>query len=487
MKMTNIKILIFSCVGLLVLGLVTAVLLLTQPAEEEPEEVEAEDKSYLVFGDREVTDVASVEVKNSEAEFTLSAMTDEAGAAYYGVEGFTDVPLDTSTTKNTVSYISALTARQLVEENADDLEKYGLASPKAEVKVTYTDGTGFSFLVGDEAPTGSASYARRPGERDVFTVSTYQVSNFLFTAYDFINKLVVPEYDSENAPVVEKITITGREREDIVIETIPEPAEDETRYMMNSHQFTSPINVEIDGERGQSLIYGMFGLTAQSALWTGLDEVDYELAGLVDPQCVVTLKCDGVTYTLTVGDEVVQENEDGTQSVIGYYGTVSTAPDVLYLFSAGSLPWLDFSYDDVIARLFLTPYIYEVAELVVESAEDTLRFSMVGDAEEQTFYIDGEEAAADRYKTFYQFAIGAYGEQIYMEEDRGEFLARYTYSYFSERKTADVVEFYASPDDRKVIIYVNGAPMFKCREVYITRLVQNMAAVRDGSEIITSW
>ena len=55
---------------------------------------------------------------------------------------------------------SALSARipTVVEENAEDLAKYGLDSPASEVKITLDDGKEIEFLIGNTSPVDTEVY-----------------------------------------------------------------------------------------------------------------------------------------------------------------------------------------------------------------------------------------------------------------------------------------------------------------------------------------
>ncbi len=51
----------------------------------------------------------------------------------------------------------------------------------------------------------------------------------------------------------------------------------------------------------------------------------------------------------------------------------------------------------------------------------------------------------------------------------------------------DVVEFYASESDRTCIIVVNGDVRYKVRQIYATRLLENLNALLSGGEIVSEF
>ncbi len=93
-------------------------------------------------------------------------------------------------------------------------------------------------------------------------------------------------------------------------------------------------------------------------------------------------------------------------------------------------------------------------------------------------------------KNLYQFMISAAGEELYFDEDRGEQLAEIVYTYndpTAGMNGRDIVTFYASNTDRKVIIALNGSNLFKTRQMYVTQLISNVDNFLNGREIIETY
>ena len=61
------------------------------------------------------------------------------------------------------------------------------------------------------------------------------------------------------------------------------------------------------------------------------------------------------------------------------------------------------------------------------------------------------------------------------------------YDHREEGKENDVVEFYSSESDRTCIIVVNGDVRYKVRQVYATRLLENLNALLSGGEIVSEF
>ncbi len=80
---------------------------------------------------------------------------------------------DESVVSGMLSTLSSLNSERLVEDKAADLKEYGLDQPTLQVDIGEKGNKTQKLLIGDDTPTGSASYAMLAGDPRVFTVGTY--------------------------------------------------------------------------------------------------------------------------------------------------------------------------------------------------------------------------------------------------------------------------------------------------------------------------
>lgn len=499
----NKQILIFSGIGLAVLGGVTAVLLLTAPekapeAEEDTAAEEVVDES-LILTEKTEADVVSVAVANSLGEYNIIKSADSTEEeAIWTIEGLEDANILTSSLSSLVTKVSAMTAQQLVEENAEDLAKYGLSAPETVVTVNYGDEE-FTFAVGNELPASTSEvYFCEYGENTVYTYSKSALSSFSNDKFSFIDTSAVPAYDQSAGEEVLKFTIDRIDLEKpIVIEQIPQ-AED-GQVSVFTYELTSPYNAYADLANAPNFIYSLFGLSAEKAVWFGMEEQDYVLSGLIDPSCEFTLETTLGTYTITLGnavtEEVSDENGNITTEIAGVYGMSSAVPDTLFLFDTDDIAAFSIQPESIISQLFLMPYIYSLDNVEYSDAEGrslTLSFETIpaeeeGENDEHKHYLNGELHDEQQVKNLYQYFISASGDELYFEEEKGELLATITYNYSDESEGKDVVQFYSSDADRHVIINVNGENLFKTKQIYLTRLYSNVESFLNGGEIVLTY
>ena len=492
----NKQILIFSGIGLLVLGGVTAALMLTAP-KEEPDETETEiveeetdERCYLT--DKTIDDILSVNVVNSLGEYDIIKDSD-----VWTIDGLQEAVISNDSVETLAANVAAMTASDFVEENTGDLAKYGLDLPTAIVTVNYADGSEFSFSMGNEVAADTTKiYLCETGETTVYTYKASPLSLFNEEKFAFIRVAATPEYDQSSGEEVLKLTIERFDLEEpIVIETLPEP--DDGTLAVFAYEMTSPYTAYVDLTNAPNFMYSIFGLTADKAAWFGMSEEDYVISGLSDPSCVFTVETNVKDYTITFGnaisDEVSDENGNVTTEIVGFYGMSSEVPDTLFVFSLESIEAMVIQPDDLISRLFLMPYIYSLDTVQYEDCQGTafeLGFETLQDEdgeEVHKHYLNGEEYDESRIKNMYQYLISASGEETYFEEEKGELLAQVTYNYKKAGEQPHVVQFYSCDEDRSVIINVNGENLFKTKQIYITQLYTNAQNFLSGGEIVLTY
>ncbi len=503
---------------LLVLGGVLLALMLTKPSEtdsdESSESSSAPDTSITVT-DKEVKDVLSLTVKNENGTFTLNrnerivSSADEDGEVKSETEYYFTSPEMLGLSPNDtmlnafVSNMAGLSTKSLVEENAEDLEKYGLLNPVAEVTEEFEDGTSVQLCFGIQNPAASSSVYFRTGDsRDVHQVSYYTVGSAFYDIKEFVN-LVMTEGYSANAPKELDYLIIKRPDLDEPVEIrymydVAEAAEDEDNMIttFNSHRFITPITAEVDSTKGQTLCYGLYGLSMSSCAY--LEKTDEALAatGLDTPYVEISFRYGGKDRVLYLGDKITEvtqtENSDAPAltTVTGYYAMLDTTEGI-YTISKDNAPWYTFTIEDVMSRRPVSPYIYTVDNIEITLPDGKYTFKIEGDADNHTFSCDGTEVDDLKFRELYQYLIASVGEELFFDEQNTEPVAVIKFNYREDYYDAygtesDEIAFYAS-EDRKNIVSVNGDTLFKVGEIYTQRLTDNVKAVITGGAVELNW
>jgi hypothetical protein len=119
-------------------------------------------------------DITKVELKKKDGQDIVL----EKSGGNWRITGPQAFNADQDVTNSLVSTVSSLNADSVVEQKASDLAPFGLAQPAETVVITGKGGKTKTLLIGDEAPTGGAVYAKAEGDPKIYTVSSYARGSF---------------------------------------------------------------------------------------------------------------------------------------------------------------------------------------------------------------------------------------------------------------------------------------------------------------------
>lgn len=489
----NTKIILGSVIGLAVLGAATLALVLTQPKDDTADSGTSSDTSVSIT-DYETDDISTLTIKNESGEYTINRL----GKEKWGIDSIPEALANSSSYSTAMSSAGGMSAKQVVEENATDLAKYGFDNPTATVKMTFKDNKAedITCLIGIKYEGENSWYVKTDKSNTVYLVANSGVSFAMNNELSYVNKsTLIASFDSEN-DTVNRIRIERKDLEkDIVLDKLPEETEKEFSSTYVGYAMSSHNGILADDELDKNVVYGLYGISASDVFAVSPTDEQKKQAGLDDPDCTVTMVSNEDTVTkLTIGSAVytvTKNDETGEEikTITGYYGMLSDK-DAIYVFSPDSLPWLTATPEGMLYKLFLTPYIYYLDGVTIyDSDRKAYDFKITGDADDSSFTYDGKEVDSAKFKSFYQYLLSAYAEQIYIEDltDDNKFIAGVTYDHREEGKENDVVEFYASESDRTCIIVVNGDVRYKVRQIYATRLLENLNALLTGGEIVSEF
>lgn len=112
------------------------------------------------------------------------------------------LPADQDAVNSIVSSLASLSSDKVVEDKASDVASYGLNAPSEEVVIQKKDGSTQKLLLGDDAPTGSSTYAKLENDPRVFTVYSSVKSSLDKSPKDLRDKRLLT-FDSDKLTRVE--------------------------------------------------------------------------------------------------------------------------------------------------------------------------------------------------------------------------------------------------------------------------------------------
>lgn len=515
----SVKAVVIASAALLVLGGVLLLLLLTGKKPDEAISGQSggtagSDTVNAYIIEKTADQVTSIKVENGEGTFEFTrqkrivSSTDSDGNVtskdeyYWTSSDLKGVPQNDARVRNFIAGLSTLYENSRVEENPDDLDKYGLASPQSAAFLEFEDGTSIKMLFGIQNPadTGSIYFKTDDGDA-VSLVNYYAASGTMSDVRQFAELGMTEAYDTNGSNNLKSLKITRPDLDTPIeiryMSEVEELANDEDIVVstFNTHRFVEPVTAELDVTKGENVCYKIYGLTMSACEYLEKTDENLKKCGLDEPQATVTFRFGGKDHELIIGDTIREEisgavTSDGTtiSSVTGYYAVMKGVPGI-YSLAKDNAPWVTCKVSDLISRRPLSPYIYSDESVEVTVPDGTYKFDI--DGEKKEFFCNGEKLLSDEFRTFYQLLISSVGEEFYSGEVSGEPYASVTFNY-TERyfdiygTESDTISYYES-DDRKCIVVLNGEPIFKVRRIYAERLAENVDALLNGGSVSLDW
>lgn len=479
----RVKSLVFIGIFVLCLALVFAVLVLTQPGGDEVDAKENE-KISVLNGDKD--NVAKMTIKNETGEYTIAQ-----NAKGFYVEELGGLNQNSTVLSAAGNCASAVKAQAVVEEKAENFEKYGLSdeNPSASVFVTLKDGMSYTLLFGIDSPDGKTVYMRLKDSDKVYAVLSSSSRYFYYDKESFISLVVLNQIASESvAPTIDRMTVTRKDLDyDIIF------VDDSKNYatgdvaMASSQVMISPVYAYLDIVNSNAIMYGLWGLTAEGAVVSFPTEEDFAEYGLDDPFCTVELNAELQTYKLLIGNVAAyakDANGSDTTEALSYYGYFEGI-DAIFVFSAPSVPWASFMPIDILSSMMTSNYIYmlDYIDIDLHNGEDIrYYFDITGDVDAGILEcsLDGKPVNIDDFKIMYQFILKCPIDDICLTDpDEGaKLLCRIDFKRIDEG--GDILEFYDDGSNR-VIIKLNGTTSFSQPKSYLDVLCSNLKIFAEGA------
>ncbi len=484
----NIKAVIACVAVLVVAGGGYAALMLMEDKTETPSSVASTEpmavlpEAILSF---EKTDITSVLVKNQNGEYegVPTGETGEDGCPVFTVKGIEDLDVNYTIIASLLNSASGLSCDDVVEENATDLEKYGLAKPQAEVTVK-TASDSKTIFVGNESPTSGETYCMIDGENTVYLAATSSLSVFMNTKENFITTLLIESSADGNNPIPQTITIERTDLDyDIVLKVDETKSEsDSSAGTLATHYMEEPVFSYLDVQKSQDATQGFFGLSAYATIYAHPTTEQISGLGLDKPFCTVSADIpDGEDYIIKIGSKVdIAEGE--------YYAVMFNDIDVVYAVAAENLSWAEITPGDITSKMIFGTYVWDIGklEININDSENVLFTGSGTSLDDYELTKNGEKADAKRFQEFYQYLLKTSAEDFVIDEQpQGE----PTVSINLETQKGTVkqtVEFYKS-DGMKSLIVVNGVPCFKCRTAYVDLLIENLSKFNTDEDFVMNW
>jgi hypothetical protein len=472
---------------LLLLAAVMVMMFLTRP-EETAEVITAPEVKTRLLYDIAPQKLKSLTIKNTSGELVIERVDMSDTEYFFTVPQFSDLPLSIPMIRTIAEAAAAVTAEEIIAENASDMSIYGLSPAQAEFTAQFEDGkeTVKHILVGNETPGGNAYYAAFAGETTVYMIAESSFSYFSDNVDQVIDRVIYaspvsPEVAAAAPPGsneltrITKMTVTRQNLPyTIEIDFNRASLSPQTAQVSEpTYKLVSPIKMDVDDVKSQPLMSAIFGLTADDVEKIYPTEQDLESYGLADPFAAVTMVLNDGPITLKLGETY----GDGRYCMVD-------GIDIVWKIGNSKLPWATVLPLGVANGVILRSNIFGLSEIAIAGSGLNEKIGVVGTNDDDlTVTVDGKAADAKKFKLLYQYIILVPAGDIYIENVSDE--AALTI----EMKGPEVSESLAFYDigNRRYAVAVNGEVQYSCTAAYFDRLLENIAAFNGNQDINLKW
>ncbi len=346
-----------------------------------------------------------------------------------------------------VASVSNINAKNIIEQNAADLSKYGLDNP-AYILNAHFDSDIKTFYCGNATTVGDAYYFMVKGENTVYTIysSTF---NSIFAPTDSYRE--IPGFGVDIQTVcgvkVEKQNYTLN----LQLMKNPQVIND---YNVATWEMTSPSYHTIDDSRLSTYVMDVLSLISVNEFVS--DKGNYSDYGLNKPYAAIT-----VTHT----DGTVQKIKLGNSNTNDYYVMIDDDKTV-YSSSKDGYTFVDCEPFLLINKFVNLVGVDDVSYITVSAKDKQYKIS----SDNGKYYINDKQVTEDEYKTeLYPAAIGLLYSDFCTDAVYTQPAA--SVEYVLKDGSASVVEF-IQYNDRNYAVFKNGKCEFTILKKDVASLLQ---------------
>lgn len=161
------------------------------PSKENKDKVSSKSNtSLLVSVDSD--DISNINIKNTD-EYNIKIESSENSFTYSIDKLNESQKISKDEVDSILNIFSKFSSIDTVEENCNDMSKFGLTNPVASVKLTFVNGSEKTFYLGNNAPLNAGAYLKLGDGNTVYLIDKQVAASFLKSASQFIDTTPSPE------------------------------------------------------------------------------------------------------------------------------------------------------------------------------------------------------------------------------------------------------------------------------------------------------
>ncbi len=346
------------------------------------------------------TSINKIEIENNNGNIKLEKQNDK-----WIINDRNDINVLEDTINNIIDDLSSVESNLIVSESNDNLADYGLDNP-SKVTITLSEGETYTFLAGNNSPTGNGFYFMNATDTKVYLLSNMYKDSFEYTFNDLIEKEKIPVVTTDN---LNYVYIHKKNETPIEIVKPDETDYYKTWNSMYIWEITSPYSPSralAMNEQWDNIIAEMTGFNSALQEFVTNNADDLNKYGLNELELELVLRdSDGVKNHLYFG---TQANENTV-----YFKQADS--NSIYTINKSTFDTFnDIDLFSITDKFTVLLNIQDVKQVVVQSNDEIYKFDLEtvtqkdGDTETTSIKckVGDKEYPESDFKKLYQNLIG---------------------------------------------------------------------------------
>lgn len=394
----------------------------------------------------DIDKILSISLKTPKGEFAF-VKKDEI----WVVKGSESIKLSQSKVDSLAYDFTTINAEAFITENGN-LADYGLDKPLATPKITLSDGTEKTFLLGSHTPTGSSYYFKMNDDTKIYTIGST-------TGDDFIKDLAgyrdttIATVDAQK--LMQFKILRSNANINIQLKDEKELAKDTSG--MNSWKMTSPYQLDVNTDVVGKQIFEKLNFEVKDFVEDA--PASYTKYGLDKPKYVISFtEKDKSPITIELGDE-----KEGA-----IYARLAGGKEV-YTIDSQTVAYKDIDTLSMANTLVYLQQIDNVTQISFTAENTTYMLKINGTGDSATYSINDVNAKTDLFKKAYQEIIGLTLRGVVTGDVNGQPICKFVFS-FNDGRADDIIEL-VPYGDRYVAVKINGKASYYVMREQVTNMI----------------
>lgn len=414
-------------------------------------------------------DIVTIEVENTAGSFTVSAETPDGESTVYTISGFEGYDLRTGIADAVANDAATLSFTSIAAVGGN-LADFGLDRPRANVHVTYTDGTSAHFRIGNEADGGVGTYATLGDNSDVFLVSNDSVDSFFYSVLEFISYDITPAAENVDQNSFSVIEISGA-RYDDPITLVPNT---DTAFK-NNFRLTAPYEMLADNYEGNDIAGTIRDLYAESVVCVNPSANQLSEYGVAEPYAAVHAVYPDVEINLACS----KATDDG---LVNLY---NADKGIIYTIRDDALGWANTSLELLLPKTVIELNKEAVSGITVTSASKDYTFEVSTtkktvdnqEATVTTAKLNGKRIPEDSFNIFFQNLSGM--KNLGAVNESGTNIVYIARVRYNNGRSEDTIAVYDTGSN-SCPVALNGILIGSVAKSHVTALQKDVVTISDG-------